>query len=228
MNILIVEDEPVLRDGLVDLLRGAGHRVDIAADGLTAVKRGLDPDLDLVLLDIMLPKLDGIEVCQRLRRERPGLPILMLTAKGSEEDKVRGLKVGADDYVTKPFGARELLARVEVIARRVKTAPIEPEIIDIDDCRFDLGRCEAQRGKKTIPLTPRETGILRWLYRHRTRVVSRAELLEQIWGAAPDMETRTVDVTLANLRHKIERDPAEPRIIVCVKGAGYTWGDKPR
>lgn len=228
MNILIVEDEPVLREGLVDLLKGAGHRVEIAADGLTALKRGLDPELELVLLDIMLPKLDGLEVCQRLRRERPGLPVLMLTAKGSEEDKVRGLKVGADDYVTKPFGARELLARVEAIARRVKTAPAEPELVECDECRFDLGRCEAQRGRKTITLTPREVGILRWLYRHRARVVSRAELLEQVWGAAPDMETRTVDVTLANLRHKIERDAADPRIIVSVKGAGYAWGGKAR
>ena len=120
MKILIVEDELVLRDGLVDLLRGAGHVVDVVGDGLTATKRGLDPDLELVLLDIMLPKLDGIEVCQRLRKARPGLPILMLTAKGSEEDKVRGLKVGADDYVTKPFGARELLARVDAIAASYK------------------------------------------------------------------------------------------------------------
>ena len=226
MNILIVEDEPVLRDGLVDLLRGAGYSVDVAADGLTAVKRGLDPELDLVLLDIMLPKLDGIEVCRRLRLERPGLPILMLTAKGSEADKVRGLKVGADDYVTKPFGARELLARVEAIARRVKNAPADPEILEADGCRFDLGRCEAQRGKKNIPLTPREVGILRWLHRHRARAVSRSELLEQVWAASPDMETRTVDVTVANLRHKLERDAADPRIVVCVKGVGYAWGER--
>ena len=226
MNILIVEDEPVLRDGLVDLLRGAGYSVDVAADGLTAVKRGLDPSLDLVLLDIMLPKLDGIEVCRRLRRERPGLPVLMLTAKGSEEDKVRGLNVGADDYVTKPFGARELLARIEALARRIKSAPTDPEIVELDGCRFDLGRCEAQRGKKTIPLTPREVGLLRWLYRHRARAVSRAELLEQVWGMHADTETRTVDVTIANLRHKIERDPADPRIVVCVKGVGYAWGER--
>jgi len=224
MNILIVEDEPVLRDGLVDLLRGAGHVVSIAADGLTATQRGLDPDLDLVLLDIMLPRLGGIEVCRRLRLERPGLPILMLTAKGSEEDKVRGLSTGADDYVTKPFGARELLARVEALGRRVKAAPVEPEILEADGCRFDLGRCEAQRGGRTVSLTPREVGILRWLYRHRARAVSRAELLEQVWGLRADTETRTVDVTIANLRHKIERNPSEPRIVVCVKGVGYAWG----
>jgi len=223
MNILIVEDEPVLRDGLVDLLKGAGHVIAVAVDGLTATKRGLDPDLDLVLLDIMLPKLDGIEVCHRLRKARPGLPIVMLTAKGSEEDKVRGLQCGADDYITKPFGARELLARVDALARRIKSTPIDPEVIEADGCRFDLGRCEAQRGKHAFPLTPREAGILRWLHRHRARAVSRAELLEQVWAANPDMETRTVDVTVANLRHKIERNPADPRIIVCVKGVGYKW-----
>src|ERR1017187_6582354 len=120
MRILVVEDDPLLRDGLVDLLKGAGHTVDMVADGLTATKRGMDPELDLVLLDIMLPKLDGIEVCRRLRKARPDLPILMLTAKGDEEDKVRGLKVGADDYVTKPFGARELLARIAALGREVR------------------------------------------------------------------------------------------------------------
>jgi DNA-binding response OmpR family regulator len=226
MNILIVEDEPVLRSGLVDLLKGAGHHVDVAVDGLAAVQRGQAPELDLVLLDLMLPKLDGIEVCRRLRLARPGLPILMLTARGSEEDKVRGLKCGADDYVTKPFGARELLARIDAVGRRVKKVPTDPEVIEADGCRFDLGRCEARRGRQVIELTPRECGILRWLYRHRARAVARAELLEQIWGASPTMETRTVDVTIGNLRHKIERDPADPRVIVCVKGVGYAWGGK--
>jgi two-component system response regulator RegX3 len=226
MNILVVEDEPVLRAGLVDLLQGAGHRVDVAVDGLVAAKRGLDPELDFILLDLMLPKLDGLEVCQRIRKARPGLPILMLTARGAEEDKVRGLKVGADDYVTKPFGARELLARIDALARRLKSVPAEPEIIEADGCRFDLGHCTAQRGRQTIPLTPRECGILRWLHRHSAHAVSRAELLEQIWGLRADTETRTVDVTIANLRHKIERDAADPRIVVCIKGVGYAWGGK--
>ncbi|MGD1019547.1 MAG: response regulator transcription factor [Verrucomicrobiia bacterium] len=224
MKILVVEDDPLLRDGLVDLLTGAGHAVDAVADGLTATKRGLDPDLDLVVLDVMLPRLDGIEVCHRLRQARPDLPILMLTARGSEEDKVRGLKVGADDYVTKPFGARELLARIVALGRRAKSAPAEPEIIELDGCRFDLGHCEARRQDKIIPLTLREVGILRWLHRHRARVVSRSELLEQLWGANADTETRTVDVTVAHLRQKIERDHADPAIVVSVKGIGYIWG----
>lgn len=226
MKILVVEDDPLLRDGLVDLLRGAGHEVDLVTDGLTATKRGLDPELQLIVLDLMLPKLDGIEVCQRVRKARPGLPILMLTARGAEDDKVRGLKVGADDYVTKPFGARELIARVEALGRRVKAVPAEPEIIEADGCRFDLGHCEAYRAKQAIPLTAREAGILRWLYRHKARAVSRAELLEQIWSLRPDTETRTVDVTIAHLRQKIERDPANPHIIVCVKGVGYAWGKR--
>jgi DNA-binding response OmpR family regulator len=228
MKILVVEDEPLLRDGLVDLLKGAGHDVQVVGDGLTACQRGLDPEVELILLDVMLPKMDGVEVCHRIRKARPGLPILMLTAKGSEQDKVRGLKTGADDYVTKPFGARELLARVDALGRRLRAAPAEPEIIESDGCRFDLGHCEAQRGRKTIPLTAREVGILRWLYRHRARTVARSELLEQIWGVNPGMETRTVDMTIANLRQKIERDPAAPRIVISVKGVGYAWGKKTR
>ena len=224
MKILIVEDDLLLRDGLVDLLQGAGHTVDMVSDGLAATKRGLDPDLDLVLLDVMLPKLDGIEVCHRLRKSRPELPILMLTAKGAEEDKVRGLQIGADDYVTKPFGTRELLARIAALGRRAKSAPAEPEIIEIDGCHFDLGHCEARRDSKTIPLTPREVGILRWLHRHKARAVSRSELLEQVWGAHANMETRTVDVTIANLRQKIERDHSNPKIVSSVKGIGYAWG----
>jgi DNA-binding response OmpR family regulator len=224
MNILIVEDELALRAGLEDLLHGAGHTVEVVGDGMTAAKRALDPAFQLILLDVMLPKLDGIEVCRRIRKARPGLPILMLTAKGAEEDKVRGLKAGADDYVTKPFGARELLARVEAVARRAQVTPAEPDTVVADECRFDFGRCQAVRGDRVIALSPRETGILRWLYRHRTRVVTRAELLEQIWGFRSDTETRTVDVTIANLRHKIERDPSEPKIIRAVKGVGYAWG----
>ena len=224
MKILIVEDEPSLRDGLVDLLKGAGHTVEVAGDGLTAAKLGAESSFDLVLLDLMLPKLDGVEVCHRLRKTRPALPILMLTARGSEEDKVKGLKVGADDYVTKPFGPRELLARVQALERRTHIAPAEPEVIEVDGCRIDLGHCEAQRGKKPVALTGREVGIVRWLYRHRARTVARAELLEHVWNARPDMETRTVDMAIAHLRQKIERDASNPAIIVSVKGVGYAWG----
>jgi DNA-binding response OmpR family regulator len=224
MNILVVEDEPMLRDGLRDLLEGAGHSVEAVGDGASGLERGREEAFDLVLLDLMLPKLDGIEVCRRLRTARPALPILMLTARGAEEEKVKGLKAGADDYVTKPFGVRELLARVESLGRRARMAPAEPEIVEQDGCHFDLGRCLATRGDESIPLTAREVGILRWLHRHHNRGVTRAELLEQVWGTLGSLQTRTVDMTIAKLRQKIETDPSNPRIVVTVTGVGYAWG----
>ena len=225
MKILVVEDEPLLREGLVDLLEGAGHEVATAEDGPTAVERGAAASFDLVLLDLMLPGIDGIEVCRRLKKVRPALPILMLTARGSEDDKVGGLEAGADDYVTKPFGAKELLARVAAIGRRAELAPAVPEVIEVAGCTLDLGRCLAVRDGQEIHLTAREAGILRWLYRHRTRAVSRAELLEHVWGARGDLQTRTVDMTVAKLRQKIEEQSASPKIIVTVTGVGYAWGE---
>jgi len=228
MRILVVEDDPMLRDGLVDLLTGAGHDVDAVADGAEGARLGRDGDFDLVLLDLMLPKLDGIEVCGRLRTARPALPILMLTARGAEEEKVKGLRAGADDYVTKPFGVRELLARIEAIERRARRTPADPEIIEVDGCELDLGHCVARRGGEEAALTAREVGILRWLYRHRSRSVPRSELLEQVWGTVGTLQTRTVDMTIAKLRQKIERDPAQPKIVVTVTGVGYGWaGDSP-
>ena len=228
MRILIVEDERSLREALVDLLTKRGFAVEAVADGLKAAERGVRPDIELVLLDLALPGLDGVEVCRRLRMARPALPILILTARGSEDDRVEGLQAGADDYLTKPFGSRELLARIEALMRRSSMAPADAESVEIDGCRLDLGRCEAMRDGGMVALTPREVGILRWLHRHRERAVSRAELLQTVWGSPADvtaeLETRTVDMTIANLRQKIERQPAEPRIIVTVKGVGYAWG----
>jgi DNA-binding response OmpR family regulator len=224
VRILVVEDEAVLREGLVDLLRAAGHTVEAVADGESALERGSDPVVQLVLLDLMLPKLDGMEVCRRLREIRADLPILVLTALGDEDDKVTGLEAGADDYVTKPFGTRELLARVESLGRRARTSLDTAQRVAIDGLNIDLERCEAQRGEIRISLTAREAGILRWLYQHRSRAVRRSELLEHVWGQVGDLQTRTVDMTIANLRQKIEQDPAQPRIVVTVKGLGYAWG----
>jgi DNA-binding response OmpR family regulator len=223
VRILLVEDEPALRDGVVDLLTGDGHEVVACADGLAGVEAGLREAFELVLLDLMLPKLDGMEVCRRLRAARPGLPILMLTARGSEDDKVRGLMEGADDYVTKPFSARELLARVRALARR---APLVESLDELrfDDVQVDLRRMAVTRAGHTAALTPREVGILRWLYRHRQRVVTRAELLEQVFGQRGDLQTRAVDMAIVVLRKKVEPDPAHPKVIVSVKGAGYAWG----
>jgi two-component system response regulator RegX3 len=222
VRVLVVEDEASLREGLVDLLEGDGHSVTAAADGLRAVEAGLAEAYELVLLDLMLPKLDGMEVCRRLRAARPGMPILMLTARGSEDDKVRGLIEGADDYVTKPFSARELLARVRALGRRAPPTESLDEVREGDRV-IDLARMVVVHGSDRVALTPREVGIVRWLYRHRERVVSRAELLEQVWGQRGDTQTRAVDMAIAVLRRKLEIDPARPTLIVSVKGAGYAW-----
>jgi two-component system response regulator RegX3 len=222
MRILVVEDEAALRDGLVDLLTGDGHQVVAVGDGPAGVAAGLGEVFDVIVLDVMLPRMDGLEVCRRLRAARPGAPILLLTARGSEDDKVRGLGDGADDYVTKPFSARELLARVRALGRR---APAHAgERLEIDGATLDLARLVVERDGARATLTPREAGMLRWLHRHRDRVVSRAEILEQVFGLRGDLETRSVDMAIAVLRKKVERDPARPAIIVSVKGAGYAWG----
>ena len=223
MRILVVEDEKTLREGLTDLLRGAGHEVEAEAEGRSALERGATVPIDLLLLDLMLPGMDGIEICRRLRLLKPGVAILMLTARGAEADKVKGLESGADDYLAKPFGVKELLARVEALGRRAHGHVAVPEIIEADGCRLDLGRCTAQRDGAGHALTPREAAILRCLHLNRARAVTRGELLAQVWGLKADTETRTVDVTVGHLRQKIERDPASPRIVVSIKGAGYAW-----
>jgi two-component system response regulator RegX3 len=222
VRILVVEDEASLREGIVDLLTGDGHEVVAVGDGVAGLEAGLRELFELVVLDLMLPRLDGMEVCHRLRAARPGLPILMLTARGSEDDKVRGLMEGADDYVTKPFSARELIARVRVLGRRAPIADSLDEV-QIDGAVIDLARMVVVRGAERIAMTPREVGIVRWLYRHRERVVTRAELLEQVFGQRGDLQTRAVDMAIAVLRKKLEVDPARPTVILSVKGAGYAW-----
>jgi DNA-binding response OmpR family regulator len=223
VRILVVEDEASLRDGIVDLLVGDGHDVVAVGDGVSGVEAGLRDPFDLVVLDLMLPRLDGMEVCRRLRAARPGGAILMLTARGSEDDKVRGLMEGADDYVTKPFSARELLARVRVLGRRAPSSESLDEV-QVDGARIDLARMLVVRGDERTTLTPREVGIVRWLYRHRDRVVTRAELLEHVFGQRGDLQTRAVDMAIAVLRKKLEIDPGNPTLIVSIKGAGYAWG----
>jgi len=222
VRILVVEDEASLRDGIVDLLEGDGHGVTAVADGAAGLETGLRDPFDVVVLDLMLPKLDGMEVCRQLRAARPGMPILMLTARGSEDDKVRGLIEGADDYVTKPFSARELLARIRVLGRRAQPSNSLDEV-QVDGVVIDLARMTVLRGDKRVSLTPREVGIVRWLHRHQDRVVTRAELLEQVFGQRGDLQTRAVDMAIAVLRKKVESDPANPTLIVSVKGAGYAW-----
>jgi DNA-binding response OmpR family regulator len=223
MRILVVEDESSLREGLVDLLTNSGHAVTSVGDGAAAVKAGLEREFDLVLLDLMLPQMDGFEVCRRLREKQPSLGVLMLTARGDESDKVRGLRSGADDYITKPFGTAELLARIDSLARRL-ALDAGPERVEADGCVIDLGRCRFARDGQEQDLTAREANLLRFLHRHRERAVTRAELLENVWQQPGDLQTRTVDMCVANLRQKIEADPSAPRIVVTVKGVGYAWG----
>jgi DNA-binding response OmpR family regulator len=222
VRILVVEDEASLRDGIVDLLEGDGHVVTAVGDGAAGIESGLREVFDLVVLDLMLPRLDGMAVCRQLRAARPGMPILILTARGSEDDKVRGLVEGADDYVTKPFSARELLARVRVLGRRAPAGE-SLDAVQVDGAVIDLVRMAVVRDGQCIRLTPREVGIVRWLYRHQDRVVSRAELLEHVFGQRRDLQTRAVDMAIAVLRKKLETDPAAPTLIVSVKGAGYAW-----
>ena len=226
MQLLLVEDERSLREALVDLLSRAGHGVTAVDDGERGLHEGLRGDFDLALLDLMLPKLDGLVLCQRLREKHREMGIILLTARGAEEDKVRGFAVGADDYITKPFGAKELLARIEALGRRVSSSG-SPQRIEYDDCTIDLGMCRAHRDEQVVSLTAREAEILRCLHRHRGRALSRGELLEQVWLAPADLQTRTVDMTIANLRAKIERDPTHPRIVLTVKGVGYAFGGAP-
>jgi DNA-binding response OmpR family regulator len=223
VRILVIEDEASLREGIADLLAGDGHAVTTAADGVAGVETGLREPFDVVLLDLMLPRLDGMEVCRRLRAARPEMPILILTARGSEDDKVRGLVEGADDYVTKPFSARELLARVRAVGRRAPAGD-SLDAVEVDGALIDLARMAVIRDGQVVSLTPREVGIVRWLYRHRGRVISRAELLEHVFGQRGDLQTRAVDMAISVLRKKIETNPAAPALIVSVKGGGYVWG----
>lgn len=224
MRVLIVEDEAGLREGIRDLMEGDGHQVQAVADGLSAVELGTKEAFDIVLLDLMLPKLDGIEVCRRLRAARPGLAILMLTSRGSENDKVLGLGEGADDYVTKPFAARELLARVRALGRRHLGAS-DAESYQSGALSIDFGQLKGRRAEVEFTLSPKEAGIIRTLLRSRPNAVSRADLLESVWGTRGDLATRAVDMAVATLRKKIEAAPSKPELLITVKGVGYRWGE---
>ncbi len=223
MRVLVVEDEEALREGLRDLMAGDGHDVQVVADGLSAVELGTKEPFDVVLLDLMLPKMGGMEVCRRLRAARPGLSILMLTARGAEDDKVAGLSEGADDYVTKPFAARELLARVRALGRR-HLAPAQEECLVLGALELDLGQLSGSLAGVSFRLSPREAGMIRLLRSRSPQAVGRAELLEVVWGSRGDLETRAVDMAIATLRKKIEETPGSPKHLLTVKGVGYQWG----
>ena len=228
-RILVVEDEPAILRGLADNLERELHDVLTAADGEIGYQLIKQKKPDLVILDLMLPKLSGYEVCRKMRAEGIATPILMLTARGEETDRVVGLDLGADDYVTKPFSVRELLARVRALLRRGQpaTATALLDELTIDDVSIDFRRYEARKtgspAGTPLEMTRREFQILRALASRAGEVVTREELLNQVWGLEVYPTTRTVDNHVAGLRAKLERDPAQPRHLLTVRGVGYKW-----
>jgi DNA-binding response OmpR family regulator len=223
-RILLVEDEPVLATGVKDDLVLEGYGVDLVADGAAAVERGLGGTYDLILLDIMLPKKDGFTVCRELRAAGLTTPIVMLTARGQEVDKVVGLELGADDYITKPFGRRELQARVKAALRRAAIgSDPPPRTWEFGDVVIDFGRCQAFRGGALIDLTALEFKLLRTFLAHRGQVLSIDRLSREVWGEEVFLSDRVVYTHMNNLRRKIEADPRNPRHLITVRGLGYRF-----
>ena len=220
-RILIIEDETPMRTALKDVIESEGYRALTAADGESGLKRAIEEKPDLILLDIMMPRLDGYEVCAELRRLANPVPILMLTAKGQIEDRVTGLDAGADDYLVKPFSTEELLARVRALLRRFQKHSRSPTKLKLGDVEIDLARQTAVRGKKPIHLTAKEIAMLRLMAESPGEPVTRERFLDVVWGYAAFPTTRTVDNHIASLRGKIERDPDSPRWIKTVHGVGY-------
>jgi len=220
--ILLVEDEPGLRKTLSDRIRGEGFRVEVAANGIDGLEKAATGAFDLVVLDIMLPKKNGIDVCRDLRQQGVQTPILMLSAKSQTIDKVVGLKMGADDYLTKPFEAPELMARIEVLLRRPVIRDSSSEI-QLGSVRFNTRRAELSRSGKPIPISAREFRLLRYFTEHRGEALTREELLQAVWGYDSAPTTRTVDVHVAWLRQKLEDDSKKPKWILTVHGIGYRF-----
>ena len=225
-HILVVEDEPAIRTGLVDVLIFHGYDVTSADDGTSGLEYALTRRFNLVLLDIMLPGMNGFDVCNAIREVDKELPIIILTAKVSDEDIVRGLRLGADDYVAKPFSVEQLVLRIAAVIRRTYTHEVEEIALRAKghaEVVIDTQNLAGKRGEDVIHFTRREMEILVYLYAHGERPVSREELLTEVWGYAKnlDIETRTVDIHIAKLRRKLEPDSKNPVLLVTVRGAGY-------
>jgi two-component system alkaline phosphatase synthesis response regulator PhoP len=227
-NILIVEDEDELCMTLGDRLMSEGYSVDFATDGASGLEKATQLPFDLIVLDIMLPYRNGLDVCTEIRRAGFTYPILLLTARGQTFDKVVGLKLGADDYVTKPFDTFELMAQIEALLRRASLQAHSKNESRQDNVRcgplfLDIRRLKATHHGKTINLTSREFHLLRYLMEHQEVTISRDELLQEVWGHRSSMLTRTVDVHIASLRQKLEASPKNPQIIVTIPGIGYRF-----
>jgi DNA-binding response OmpR family regulator len=220
-RILVVEDDPAILRGLADNLKFESYEVLTAIDGEAAYRLIHDKKPELIVLDLMLPKLSGYELCRKVRAEGLTTPILMLTARGEEADRVLGLDLGADDYVTKPFSVRELLARIRALLRRAHPPQVLPDELRFDDVVVDFRRYEARKGDKTLEMTRKEFGVLRLLAARAGEVVTRDDLLNEVWGYENYPTTRTVDNHIALLRAKLEQDPSEPRHLLTVHGVGY-------
>jgi two-component system response regulator RegX3 len=221
--ILVVEDEEAIRTGLIDVLVFHGYQVESAATGPEGLEKALTGKFDLILLDIMLPGMDGYEICDRIRSEDRDQPIIMLTAKTSDEEIIQGLKLGADDYVPKPFSIQQLVLRIEAVLRRSGVGQEMARIIHLGEVEIDTENLSGRNGDDEIAFTRREIEVLSYLAKNSDRPVSREELLSKVWGYARglNLETRTVDIHIAKLRRKIEADNKEPERLITVRGAGY-------
>ena len=224
VNILVVEDEEAIRTGLIDVFVFHGYEVDSAATGPEGLQKALTGKFDLILLDIMLPGMDGYEICNEIRNHDRDQPIIMLTAKTSDEEIIQGLKLGADDYVAKPFSIQQLVLRVEAVLRRSQVGIEQARTISLgDDVHIDTENLSGQNGSETLTFTKREIEVIAYLAANSSRPVPREELLTKVWGYARNLEieTRTVDIHIAKIRRKIEADPKQPANLVTVRGAGY-------
>lgn len=222
-KILIVEDEPNMVAGLRDNFEYEGYQVTTAGDGVEGLQRALDESPDLIVLDVMMPKMSGLDVCKQLKAKRPSLPIIMLTARGQEVDKVVGLELGADDYVTKPFSIRELIARVKAVLRRTHTVPKHKECYSFGDAVVNLRTHEVTRGSKAIEFSAKEFELLKYFLCHPGETLSRDRLLDEVWGYDSYPTTRTVDAHIVRLRQKLEPNPEHPRSFLTVHGVGYKF-----
>jgi two-component system alkaline phosphatase synthesis response regulator PhoP len=223
LRILIVEDEPAMVAGLRDNFEYEGYEVISAENGVTGLERALKDHPDLVVLDVMMPRMSGLDVCKQLKAQRPSTPIIMLTARGQEIDKVVGLELGADDYVTKPFSIRELMARVKAVLRRVSPRPGAPEVFRFSDVEVNIRGHEVRRAGKPVELSAKEFALLAYFISHPAETLSRDRLLDAVWGYDNYPNTRTVDTHIVHLRQKLEPNPEQPRFILTVHGVGYKF-----